>query len=162
MEMITVATEQAEQQAVTDLLAQSDAVAASLYPGAFRRPITAASLHRTGTHVLVARIDGKAVGLCVLFDRGDGTMELKRMIADEAARGRGVGAALVHRAEAAAIDLGAHAMLLEVGTRNLAAQALYRAAGYRPCDAFAPYTQTPISLFMERPLKPAGETAARP
>ncbi|SMC96460.1 GNAT family N-acetyltransferase [Rhizobium sp. RU36D] len=152
METIIVSLEPALQTEIQDLLRQSDAVAAALYPGAFRRAITAASLNHQGTHVLVARRAGKAAGLCVLFDRGDGAMELKRMIVDEAARATGVGVALVRAAHSTARNLGACTLLLEVGTRNLAAQALYAREGYRLRDAFAPYHPSPISLFMERDL----------
>jgi len=140
------------QTEVESLLAQSDSVAALLYPGEYRRPITAASLAKPDTYVLIARLAGKAVGLCVLFDRGDRTMELKRMIVDAGSRGIGVGVALLRKAEAQALDQGAQVLMLEVGTRNTEAQQLYRRGGYQPCDAFPPYTATPISLFMRRSL----------
>ena len=58
--------------------------------------------------------------------------------------------------EAHALKLGAEAMQLEVGTRNIEAQWLYRHGGYRPCGPFSPYAATPISLFMTRRL--TGET----
>ncbi|UIY32746.1 GNAT family N-acetyltransferase (plasmid) [Neorhizobium galegae] len=64
--------------------------------------------------------------MCVLFDRGDCSAELKRMIVDAESRGAGVGMALLKGAEAQAIKLGAFTMLLEVGTRNTEAQQLYR------------------------------------
>jgi len=53
------------------------------------------ALANPGTHVLVARNGTVAAGCCALFTWGDGTAELKRMIVDEAARGQGVGAALL-------------------------------------------------------------------
>jgi putative acetyltransferase len=65
------------QTEVSALLSQSDAVAARFYPGEYRRQITAETLNRPGTNVLVARLAGKAVGLCAVFDRGDKTVELK-------------------------------------------------------------------------------------
>lgn len=149
---VSVNIETALQSEVSALLSQSDSVAAVLYPGEYRRPITAESLAKPGTHVLIARLAERAVGLCVLFERGDGTTELKRMIVDAGARGAGVGMALLRRAEAQALTLGAWAMLLEVGTRNTEAQQLYRRGGYAPCEPFAPYTATSISLFMTRVL----------
>ena len=151
---LTVRVESPLQEAVAALLAQSDAVAARLYPGEPRRPITTGSLARPGVRVLVARgaPDGSALGCCALLDRGDGTVELKRMIVDEAARGRGVGAALLDAAGSEAQRLGARSVLLEVGTRNIAAQALYRRGGFTPREAFAPYIPSPISIFLERRL----------
>lgn len=109
------------------------------------------------THVLISRIAEKAVGMCVLFDRGDRSTELKRMIVDAASRGRGVGMALLKEAEAQAMRIGALTMLLEVGARNTDAQQLYRRGGYQSCDPFLPYARIPISLFMTRSL-----TAAAP
>ncbi|MBS1166255.1 MAG: GCN5-related N-acetyltransferase protein [Proteobacteria bacterium] len=95
MDRISVDIEQPLQTEVSLLLSQSDAVAAMLYPGEYRRPITAESLAKPDTYVVVARIAGKAVGLCVLFDRSDQMMELKRMIVDASSRGAGVGMALL-------------------------------------------------------------------
>ena len=149
---VSVNIEPALQHEVSALLSQSDSVAAALYPGEYRRPITAESLAKPGTHVLIARLAGRAVGLCVLFERGDGTTELKRMIVDTGMRGAGIGMALLRRAEAQALTLGAETMLLEVGTRNIEAQQLYRRGGYKPCEPFAPYKATPISHFMRRQL----------
>jgi putative acetyltransferase len=149
MEAVLVEVESPLQPEVAALLNQSDAVAAQLYPGAYRRPITPDVLANPDTHVLVARHAGAAVGLCVVFERGDGTVEVKRMIVDQGIRGRGVGAALLRNAHAQARRLGAHTARLEVGVRNTEAQALYRRAGYRPCEPFSPYEKSPISLFME-------------
>jgi putative acetyltransferase len=149
METVLVEVESPLQPEVASLLAQSDAVAIRLYPGAYRRPITPEILANPGTQALVARLAGAAVGLCVVFERGDGTVEVKRMIVDQGTRGRGVGAALLWNAHAQARRLGAHTALLEVGVRNTEAQALYWRAGYRPCEPFPPYEKSPISLFME-------------
>ena len=71
MDGIAVSVEHPLQSEASYLLAQSDAVAARLYPGEYRRPITAESLPTPGSYVLIARIAENATGLCVLFDRGD-------------------------------------------------------------------------------------------
>lgn len=148
---LTVKVESPLQGEVAALLLQSDAVAARLYPGEFRRPITPEALSKPGIHLLVAR-RRTALGCCALFERNDGTAELKRMIVDEASQGQGVGAALLASAEATARRLGAHTVVLEVGVRNTEAQALYCGAGYGPRDPFSPYQASPISLFLERRL----------
>lgn len=157
---LSVGVEQPLQNEVSSLLSQSDAVAAALYPGEYRRPITAESLDKPDTYVIVARIAGKAAGLCVLFDRRDRSVELKRMIVATGARGSGVGSALLQGAEAHALKLGADTMLLEVGTRNIEAQQLYRRAGFQACEPFSPYKATPISLFMVRNLTETGQPAS--
>lgn len=153
--IVSIMLECPVQSEVSYLLQQSDAVAARLYPGEYRRPINAESLAKTNTYVLIARIAEKAVGMCVLFDRGDRSTELKRMIVDAASQGTGVGMALLKEAEAQAMRIGALTMLLEVGTRNTDAQQLYRRGGYQSCDPFPPYAGTPISLFMTRSLSAA-------
>ncbi|MCG7361475.1 GNAT family N-acetyltransferase [Roseomonas sp. ACRSG] len=150
MEKVGVEVESPLQAEVAALLAQSDAVAAQLYPGEYRRPITPDILAKPGTSVLVARLAGAAAGLCVVFWRGDGTAELKRMIVDERARGQGLGAVLLGGAEAEARRLGASMVLLEVGVRNTEAQALYRGAGYEACEPFPPYQQSPVSTFLRK------------
>ena len=148
---LTVEVESPLQDEVAALLRQSDEVAARLYPGGFRWPITPAALAQPGIHLLVARQEA-AVGCCALFDRGDGTAELKRMIVGEASRGQGVGATLLEGAEAVARRIGAHTVVLEVGVRNVEAQVLYSRGGYGPREPFPPYQASPISLFLERRL----------
>jgi len=138
------------QDDVAALLRQAEALAARLYPGEERRPIPPESLARPGTHLLVARVAGEAVGLCAVIARGDGAVELKRMIVAEGARGQGVGSALVRQAEAEARRRGAQVILLEVGIRNIEAQALYRRAGFTPRGPFPPYRAQPARLFMKR------------
>lgn len=80
------------------------------------------------------------------------------MIVVEAARGQGVGATLLRAAEDEARRRGTQAILLEVGTRNSAAQSLYLRAGFRPRAPFPPYEASPISLFLERRFEPGSDT----
>lgn len=151
-----VAVESPQQEDIAALLSQSDAVAAALYPGAFRRAITPASLDVPEVSLFVARIAGRAIGCCALLDRGDGSAEIKRMIVDEAHRGSGAGAALMAAVEAEAALRGLHMLLLEVGVRNVAAYALYCRAGFTPCAAFAPYSPDPISRFLAKSVSAKG------
>jgi putative acetyltransferase len=148
----TIDVETPAQEEVAALLARADAVAARLYPEALRRPITPESLAGAGTHVLVARVAAAAVGLRAVIARGAGGVELKRMIVAAQARGRGVGSALVRSTETEARRLGARAIVLEVGSRNTEAQALYRRAGFSRRGPFPPYRALPVSLFMERAI----------
>jgi ribosomal-protein-alanine N-acetyltransferase len=70
----------------------------------------------------------------------EGGMILARVVADEAevltlavdpaARGRGIGRALLDRAMRTALERGAGRLFLEVGASNVAARALYRACGF--------------------------------
>ncbi|MFN8984681.1 MAG: GNAT family N-acetyltransferase, partial [Alphaproteobacteria bacterium] len=116
----------------------------------YRRAMTPASLDVPELSLCVARIAGRAIGCCALFDRGDGSAEIKRMIVDEAHRGGGAGAALLAALESEAALRGINRLLLEVGIRNLAAYALYCRAGFTPCAAFAPYKPDPMSRFLAK------------
>ncbi|UHC16502.1 GNAT family N-acetyltransferase [Methylobacterium currus] len=148
----TIGVETPLQEDVAVLLSLADAVAARLYPEAQRRPITPESLAVPGTPILVARIAGAAAGLRAVIEHGAGAVELKRMIVAAEARGRGVGSALVRGAETEARRLGARAIVLEVGSRNTEAQALYRRAGFTRRGPFPPYRALPVSLFLERAI----------
>jgi putative acetyltransferase len=102
--------------------------------------------------ILIARTtDGEAAGCCALFVKSDNTGELKRMIVDPRFRGRGVGVSLVQAVLGSAEKRGIKTIQLEVGTKNIEAQTLYRKMGFYHRDAFGDYKPTSISMFMERP-----------
>jgi GNAT superfamily N-acetyltransferase len=84
---------------------------------------------------LVAELDGQIGGFaclrvvpCVLYAQP--YAELTELYVEPAFRRRGVGRALIQRAEQLARARGAADLLIMTGTGNVAAQALYRAAGY--------------------------------
>jgi putative acetyltransferase len=158
--VIAVAVEPPRQDAVAALLRHADAVAAMLYPGAFRRPIDPGTLAVPGTHLLVARVDGVAAGCCALLEQDEGCAELKRMIVPEDFRRQGIGEALLRATEAEARRLGIATLRLEVGIRNEAAHAMYRRAGFMPCEPFPPHVASPISRFLAKRL--AARTAMPP
>ena len=150
---VIVREESPRQEEVAALLRQSDALAAALYPGEYRRPLNPETLSAPGIHLLVARgEDGVAVGCCALLERDDGSAELKRMIVGAEFQGKGAGAALLRGAEETALALGLRTVRMEVGTRNIAGQGLYRRAGYRERGPFGGYKASPISLFFEKEL----------
>jgi GNAT superfamily N-acetyltransferase len=107
--------------------------------------------------VLVARDDdGTALGCGALRALGDGVAELKRMYVAPAARGRGVGKAVLAGLEDAAHDRGWTTLRLETGPKQPEAIGLYSRAGYRPIEAFGAYVDAPDaedSLFFERSLE---------
>jgi hypothetical protein len=90
-----------------------------------------------------------------VVDAGDGSAELKRVFVTAAARGLGVGRALLGAAEERARELGATTMRLETGLPQTAAIALYERAGYRHVPRFGPYVEDPTSVCMERDLRVA-------
>ena len=147
---VSVGIEPADQPEIQRLLDLSDAVAARLYPGAFRQPLKAATLQSPDTTLFVARDEaGRALGCVALLDLGDLTPELKRMIVDPQHAGQGVGRKLLLGLLQTAKGRGIRSVLLEVGIRNVVARRLYERAGFRDRGPFGRYEQTPIATFME-------------
>lgn len=91
MSRLTVSVETPQHAEVLDLLRQSDAYSASLYPVESGKPLSLEALSAPSIQFLVARRDGVAVGCCAPIAPGDSMGELKRMVASEGARQRGVG-----------------------------------------------------------------------
>lgn len=82
--------------------------------------------------------------------------ELKSMHTAAAARGRGVARALLEHLLGVARQQGYERVSLETGSTAefAAAQRLYVAAGFAPCEPFADYAPSPHSLFLTLPLDP--------
>lgn len=149
-QQLVIAVEAADQPEIQRLLDLSDAVAAHLYPGAFRQSLTAASLALPSVTLSVARdASGQALGCAALIDLPDGTAELKRMIVDPQHAGQGVGRKLLLGLLQTAKERGIRSVLLEVGIRNVEARRLYESVGFRDRGPFGSYEQTPIATFMQ-------------
>ena len=93
------------------------------------------------------------------------TAEVKRMYVVPRARGRGVARRLLAHLETAAAVAGARALVLETGTRQPEAIALYESSGYTPVPGFGYYRDAPLSRCFGKPLPgvtpaPAPEAAA--
>jgi GNAT superfamily N-acetyltransferase len=82
------------------------------------------------------------------------TAEVKRMYVVPAARGRGVARAVLAHLEATAVEAGYEAMVLETGTRQPEAIALYESCGYVPVPKFGYYRDSPTSRCFGRRLVP--------
>ncbi|AWG02170.1 GNAT family N-acetyltransferase [Clavibacter michiganensis] len=151
--MLTVAPESPRQDDVLPLLRQADDFALALYPAENYHALDVGDLERPGVTFLVARDDGRALGTAAVVDEGDGSAELKRVFVTDAARGLGVGRALLVAAEDRARALGAHVMRLETGLPQTAAIAMYERGGYRHVPRFGEYAEDPTSVCMERDLR---------
>ncbi|MHA7875401.1 GNAT family N-acetyltransferase [Roseivivax sp.] len=78
--------------------------------------------------------------------------EVKSLFVSEAARGRGVGEALLAHLEAEAGAEGLTVLRLETGRGLDAARRLYERAGFSERGAFPPYVPNRSSLFFEKRL----------
>lgn len=81
-----------------------------------------------------------------------GDAELKRMYVAESARRQGLARQLLADLEHAALRAGHHRTILETGTRQPEALALYRAVGYREVPKFGHYADEPDSVSMGKNL----------
>jgi putative acetyltransferase len=86
--------------------------------------------------------------------------ELKSMHTAEAARGRGIGRAMVEHLLAVARARGIRRVSLETGTMPAFAPAhsLYAQAGFEPCQPFGGYVQSPNSTCMTLLLESESST----
>jgi GNAT superfamily N-acetyltransferase len=86
--------------------------------------------------LVIARLEGRAVGCGALKFHGEGPAELKRMWIEPSVRGRGVARGLLADLERRAREGGASAVRLETNRALKEAISLYRRAGYEEVDAF--------------------------
>lgn len=104
-----------------------------------------------GTFVMVWRAS-KAIGCGAVRRIDPQTGELKRMYVVPEERGTGVGRILLEWLEAQARSLGLTRLVLETGTRQLAAVGLYRRAGFSETAPWGEYIDSPLSLCMAKEL----------
>ncbi len=86
--------------------------------------------------LLIARLDGRAVGCGALKFHPEAPAELKRMWVAPNARGLGLGRRLLEELEDHARKAGAKAVRLETNRSLTEAIQLYRSTGYREVGAF--------------------------
>ncbi|MEU1283292.1 GNAT family N-acetyltransferase [Kitasatospora sp. NPDC005856] len=85
----------------------------------------------------------------------DGDAELKRMFVIPAARGRGLARAVLGRLERTAIEAGRARFVLETGTEQPEAIALYASEGYAAIRKFGIYKDHEQSICLGKELAPA-------
>jgi putative acetyltransferase len=162
---ITIELAPSATDEVRALIGELDRELAGEYSAEQRHGLTLDAIFQPHVRFFLARLDGAAVGcggvaFCADF------AEVKRMYVRDAARGRGVGQALLTRIEAEARQAGFTLLRLETGDRQLAAIQLYTRAGFQLCPAFGVYaTMAPqaivTSVFMEKRLDPSPQPSAR-
>jgi putative acetyltransferase len=105
-----------------------------------------------GGHIFMGERDGAAIGCVSLIPMADGGFEVAKMTVSEAARGTGLGKALMQACIDKARELGATRLYLETNSSLGPALALYRASGFRDL----PPRETPYArcdVWMELPLR---------
>ena len=103
---------------------------------------------------LVARLAGRPVGCGALRPMPDGAAEVKRMYVEPSSRRLGLARVMLAHLEAAARTAGADVMIMETGTAQPEAMALYVAAGYESIEPFGHYQDSPRNRCYGRRLPP--------
>ncbi|WP_210505991.1 GNAT family N-acetyltransferase [Naasia sp. SYSU D00057] len=109
------------------------------------------ALAQPGIAFLTARTpDGDLLGCGALKELSPSAGELKSMRTAAAARGRGVGGAVLASLTEEGRRRGYSALYLETGSQEFFAPArrLYERAGFRETDPFGDYTLDPYSVYM--------------
>ena len=105
---------------------------------------------------LLALHGAKPVGCGAVRLLDSETAELKRMYVTPAARGLGIGRQLVAALEAEAAALGARRLVLETGSRQTAALALYARCGFEPIELYGEYRDSPrTSVCLGKRMSPS-------
>ena len=136
---------------VAALLAQSHALMQALFPPEDNFFLDIDALCGPGIRFFVARERETVLGTGALALK-DGYGEVKSMFTGEAARGRGVGAALLRAIEDEARAEGLPCLRLETGNVLHAAHRLYERHGFRTRGPFGDYPDARSSIFMEKAL----------
>ncbi len=158
LEIVAVAYDDPRAQR---LRAQLDVDLDARYRGAEPEPPAVAAARADALRVhpdqlvatLLALRGGDALGHVVLRRLGE-EWELKRLVVTPAARGGGIGRALVAEAIARASLGGAPRVILQTGAAQPESLALYGSFGFTPIPVYEPYVATmPNSLCFELPLR---------
>jgi len=124
------------------------------YGGRDEAPIDVAEFLPPEGLFLVARLDGAAAGCGGWRNLGDGRAEIKRMFTAAEHRNRGVARAVLAELEHTAAAAGIEELVLETGTVQPEAIALYESSGYHPVDGFGYYAGRPLSRSFGKRVAP--------
>jgi putative acetyltransferase len=140
--------------AAQQLLAQSDAYMASLYPAESNHLEGPAELAQPHVWFIGLTLDDQVVACGAvkrMHDDGD-YGEIKRVFVRPAYRGRGLSRTIMDVLETHLRSQACGCARLETGIHQPEALALYRRLGYVERGPFGSYRPDPLSLFMEKRL----------
>lgn len=105
---------------------------------------------------LVILVDGEPAGCVGLRRHDDERVEVKRLFVREPFRGRGLARRLIAASEDEARGLGYGTVILESGTAQPEAMALYESSGYSVIPGFGYYRESPRNRCYAKVLSPEG------
>jgi putative acetyltransferase len=140
---------------VVDLLTVHVTTALAQSPRESCHAFDVSGLQRPEVSFWAAWAGDTLVGVGALMDLGGGHGEVKSMHTAKAARGRGVGSAMVRHIIATARERGYDRLSLETGSMDYfaPARALYARHGFTECGPFEGYRLDPNSIFLTYPLR---------
>jgi putative acetyltransferase len=146
----TIATDDPRADDVSELLERHLAYANASSPPEDVHALDVDALLDPSVTFFSFRVDGALLGVAALKRLDARHAEIKSMHTVEAARGQGVGRAIVDHLIAVARERGYRTMSLETGagTAFAPARSLYASAGFTPCGPFAGYRASPESTYM--------------
>ena len=103
-------------------------------------------------HVVVAYDKQKAVGCGAFKPMDHASAEIKRMYVSPESRGQEIGSKILAELESWAVALDFEKCMLETGTRQPDAIALYKKNGYSVIPNYGPYTTMENSVCFEKKL----------
>ena len=104
-------------------------------------------------HVVVAHHDATPVGCGAFKVYAEHTVEIKRMFVTRASRGHGIAAGVLKALEQWAAELNYSEAILETGTGQPEAIALYKKCGYTIMENYGQYAGIEESICMQKSLK---------
>lgn len=141
------------QLEVMNLIQQLDEYQESMYPPESNHLDPIDELSKSNVVFLAAYIDLEICGIgCVkMFDDYG---ELKRLYVTRKYRGQGLAKALIKELESRLVENSIAVARLETGIHQQEAIGLYSRLGYSKIAPFGDYSADPLSVFMERKLRP--------
>lgn len=107
--------------------------------------------------LFLVAFDGDAIVAMGGWRRHDeGVVEIKRMYVPESMRRRGLARAMLAELERRALDAGIRHVVLNTGTEQPEAIALYESSGYLPVAGFGFYENAPLARFYGKDLAFSG------
>jgi len=150
MPAVTITVDDPRASDIRALVARHLEFAASHKPPEDIHALDVAGLLDPAVTVFSCRAGGDLLAVGALKRLGARHAELKSMHTAEAARGRGIGRAMVARLIGVARDRGFARVSLKTGSQPAFAPArsLYASAGFTPCGPFGGYRPSRHSTFM--------------
>jgi putative acetyltransferase len=149
---MTITLQQSDPRSAgaTALLRASHALMEASFPSEHNHYLSIDALCTPNITFFTATKDGETLGCGALANKG-AYGEVKSMFTAETARGKGLADKILAAIIQSAADQSLPTLRLETGNSLHAAHRLYERHGFFYTDPFGDYTDSPVSIFMEKP-----------